>query len=268
MSSRLVIMAPTSSGLELISGAPEQFTLMPTTSEGLIKPAQASRSDFAPVRSRIPAESMARTAWALKKSEIMKNNPGMKSRKFHFKIKRREYFHDYGRERDRPNLRTRITAFIISILPKIGPLKALKFKPPGPEAEKLFIKAFDTSLVRYSGILKKLGNKRTTSLPDMDFDTGKPTAFGEYGLADQTYSQLVIALDKDKFTNLTPSLKKSVISFYSKADSTSDRPKILYDWKKTNYALQQLKDKKPIPMDSLRFPVDTTGKTLVKSSKK
>lgn len=217
------------------------------------------------VRSLLPG--LTRTAWALKKSDIMKNNPGMTSRKFHFHIKRREYFHDYGRDRDRPNLRTRITAFIITILPKIGPLRALKFEPPGPKAEKLFIKAFDTSLVVYNHVLKKISAGGRPNLPDIDFDTGKPTAFGEYGLADESYSQLVINLDKDKFYNLTPPLKKSILSFYSKADSTAERPKILYDWKKTNFALQGLKNKIPIPLDSLKFPVDTTGKVQNKSSR-
>jgi hypothetical protein len=217
------------------------------------------------VRSLLPG--LTRTAWALKKADIMKNNPGMTSRKFHYHIKRREYFHDYGRDRDRPNLRTRITAFIISILPKIGPLRALKFEPPGPKAEKLFIKAFDTSLVAYNRVLKKLGEKEHPNLPDVDFDTGKPTVFGEYGLADQSYSQLVINLNKDRYTNVTPSLKRSILSFYSKADSTEDRPKILYDWKKTNFALQELKNKTPIPMDSLKFPVDSTGRVKSKTGR-
>jgi hypothetical protein len=115
--------------------------------------------------------------------------------------------------------------------------------------------------------LKKLGEKQQPHLPDIDFDTGKPTAFGEYGLTDQSYSQLVINLEKDKFTNVTPALKKGILSFYSKADSTSDRPKIIFDWKKTNFALQKLKNKTPIPMDSLKFPIDTTGTVKLKTGR-
>jgi hypothetical protein len=215
------------------------------------------------VRSLLPG--LTRTAWALKKKDIIKNNPGMTSRKFHFKMNRREYYAKYGRDREKPNLRTRVTAFIIRIFPKVGPLRALKFKPPGPKAEKLFIMAFDTSLVKYAVVLQKLKSNEKLFLPDMDFDTGKPTVFGEYGLADQSYSQLIIKLDKDKFTNTTQPLKQNILSYFSKADSTVDPPKKLYDWKKTNHALQQLKSKQPIPMDSLKMPIDTTGKTAVKS---
>ena len=220
------------------------------------------------VRSLLPG--LTRTAWVLKKQAILKENPGMTSRKFHARIKRREYFQKYGRERDKPNLRTRITAFLISIAPKIGPLRALKFKPPGPEGEKLFIKAFDTAITHYAQVLQILKTNKKLDLPDMDFDTGKITEPGEYGLADQTYSQMVIKLQDDKFTNLTSSLKDNVLSFYNKADTTTksnEHKKAKIDWQKTYLALQQIKVAKPILIESLKFPVDSVAKAVVKSSK-
>src|SRR5437764_10385577 len=54
-------MAPTTSGFELISGAPEQFTLMPTMSEGTNKRLHACLSSLAPVSPRIPAETIVFT---------------------------------------------------------------------------------------------------------------------------------------------------------------------------------------------------------------
>ncbi|HVS93284.1 MAG TPA: zinc dependent phospholipase C family protein [Mucilaginibacter sp.] len=209
------------------------------------------------VRSLLPG--LTRTAWALKKQEIIKNEPGMTSRKFHFRMKRKEYYQKYGHDRERPNLRNRITAFIITILPKIGPLRAFKFQAPGPKAEKLFIKAFDTSLVEYTHVLQKIKKHEDPDLSDIDFDTGMPTIFGEYGLADQSYSQLVINLDKDNFQNTTSPLKQNILSFFKKADSTAEPPRYSFDWKKTNYALVQLKHKKPVRVDNLVFPADTTG---------
>jgi hypothetical protein len=182
----------------------------------------------------------------------------MSSRKFHFRIKKREYYQKYGREYDKPNLRNRITAFFISILPKIGPLKSLKFEPPGPEGEKLFNKSFDTVMVCYGKALYEQGKGDKLKLVDIDFDTGKPTAFGEYGLADQTYSQMVIYLDKIKFASTTSHLKQNILSFYTKADSTVDPPKKLYNWKTNNLALKKLKNKSPVLLDSLKFAVDKT----------
>src|SRR5882757_10563226 len=62
---RLSMMAETSSGFELISGAPEQLTLIPTVSLGEMKWDQASWSPVAPVSSRMPRESILFTALAL-----------------------------------------------------------------------------------------------------------------------------------------------------------------------------------------------------------
>ena len=218
------------------------------------------------VRSLLPG--LTRTAWALKKQAIMKEHPGMTSRQFHAKIRRREYYQTYGREREKPNLRTRITAFLLSIAPKIGPLRALKFEPPGPEGERLFIKAFDAAGAHLAVVLDELKNGHDPQLEDMDFDTGKPTTFGEYGLADQSYSQLVIGLQRDKFSNVTEHLKQHITRFYAKADSTVETPKKLYDWKKTNFALQELKNAKPVPFDQLKLPADTTANTPISTTSK
>jgi hypothetical protein len=220
------------------------------------------------VRSLLPG--LTRTAWALKKDDIQKLNQGMTSRKFHYRIKRREYFHTYGHERDKPKLGNRIIAFIIRILPKVGPLKALKFSPPGPVAEKLFIKSFDTTLVYYNQLLAELRSGKQLQLPDMDFDTGKPTLQGEYGLADLTYSQLLLYLQYKKFNDVTPPLQENILSFYGKGDTTSkvtEYKKYKVDWKKTYLALQELRTAIPIPIDSLRLPVDTTARAATLKTK-
>lgn len=220
------------------------------------------------VRSLLPG--LTRTAWALKKDEIQKMHQGMTSGKFHYHIKRREYFHTYGREREKPKFGNRIMAFIISILPKIGPLKALRFSPPGPVAEKLFIKSFDTTLFYYSQLLTDMRSGKRLQLPDIDFDTGKPTLQGEYGLADLTYSQLLLYLQDKKFSDVTSPLQDNILSFYGKGDTTSkvtEYKKYKIDWEKTYTALQQLRTTRPIPIDSLKFPEDSDKKVTIKSTR-
>jgi hypothetical protein len=147
-------------------------------------------------------------------------------------------------------------------------LRALKFQPPGPEGERLFIKAFDASSAHFAIVLNELKQGRDPQLENMDFDTGKLTTYGEYGLADQSYSQLVIGLDKDKFSNVTKHLKQNITRFYARADSSVDPPKKLYDWKKTNFALQNLKNSKPIPFNELKLPADTAAKSSLSSANK
>lgn len=220
------------------------------------------------VRSLLP--SLTRTAWALKKDDIKKLNPSINSRKFHFRMKKREYYQKYGKEREKPKLGNRIMAFIINILPKIGPLKALKFEPPGPEGEKLFIRSFDTTLVYYTQVLAGIKTGQKLQLVNMDFDTGKPTAQNEYGLADQTYSLLVLKLQDKKFNEVTYPLQNNILSFYGKGDTISmvtEQKKYKIDWQKTFAALQQLRVAKPIPIDSLKYPVDSPAKAAMIQTK-
>ncbi|MGZ3749989.1 MAG: zinc dependent phospholipase C family protein [Mucilaginibacter sp.] len=205
------------------------------------------------VKSLLPG--LTRTAWSIKKADILKSNPTLTSRKFHYRIKKKEYYQEFGREREKPKFKERVFAFIIQILPKIGPLKSLKFQNPGPEGEKLFIKSFDTTVVYYGIALNELQYNNRLQLADIDFDTGKATAPGEYGLADVTYSEMVIKLQDEKFQNLNLPLKDNILSFYSKADTTTksnEHKKDKIDWEKTYLALQQIRVAKPVPMDSLK----------------
>jgi hypothetical protein len=214
--------------------------------------------------------SLTRTAWQMKKADIKAAHPGITARKFHYRIRRKEYYQEFGREREKPKFKERIYAFIIQILPKIGPLRSLRFKAPGPEAEKLFLKSFDTCVAHYGVALNTLRSGNHIKLADVDFDTGNITAPGEYGLADQTYSFLVIKLQEEKFNALTSPLKENILTFYNKADTSAkanENKKDKIDWKKTYVALQQIKVAKPIPMDSLKFPVDSAAKTAVKSTR-
>ena len=91
----------------------------------------------------------------------------MTARKFHYHIRRRDYYTQYGLNHEKPNLRTRITAFIIEILPKVGPLRALKFTPPTGEAERLFVKAFDASSAHFALIIGQLKDGRDPQLADV-----------------------------------------------------------------------------------------------------
>jgi hypothetical protein len=166
-------------------------------------------------------------------------------------MKKKAYIKEFGSSRTKGNFGERFVAFLISILPKVGPLKALTFKDPGPKGEELFIRSFDTVLVHYNAALTSLHSGRL-NLPDVDYDTGKPTYFGEYNLADKTYDKLVENLKDTKYNNLTEPLKRNVLNFYNKADTTALAKRDPKEWKKTYAGLQDLKTAKTIKDDSLK----------------
>jgi len=201
------------------------------------------------VRSLLP--TLTRTAWILKKNDIKKLNPSMNSHTFHYRMERKAYYKEFGSSRQKPKLKEYLLSVFLRIVPKIGPFKALKFKPVGPEGEKLFVRSFDTVLVRYSEQLTKLHTGKI-HLDDVNYDTGNLTTPGEYGLTDKTYVELLGKLDGNKFVDLTKPLQQNLLEYYSKADTSQFALKYKGDWKKASVALQDLKAAAPIKMDSLK----------------
>jgi len=201
------------------------------------------------IKSLLP--TMTQVAWEIKKRDIRKKNPSANSHNFHYKMNKKQYYAEFGEARQKPGLKATILSGLIRILPKIGPLSVLRFKDVGPEGEKLFIRSFDTTVVHYASALTKMQSQKAV-IPDIDYDTGKPTLSGEYKLADKTYSALVINLEALKFNNLMASLKHNILNFYSKVDTLKLAQNDPKEWKKTYQDIQALKVAQTIIPDSLK----------------
>jgi hypothetical protein len=201
------------------------------------------------VKSLLP--TVTRAAWVSKKDDIKKSNPTATSRSFHYKMKRKDYELEFGKTREKPTFKENVIAFIIKILPKVGPLRALRIKEPDSVSEKLFIASFDTVSHHYMRAIVAL-QQGEIKLPNVDFDTGKPIVYGEYNLTDETYDEMVGKLQASKFNDLTASLKENILSFYNSAD-TSSSSKIKPDERKKTYiALQMIKQAPTVKIDSLK----------------
>jgi len=191
--------------------------------------------------------TITKTAWSMKKDEIMEKNSKATSSTFIFKMNRRTYYKDFGKERTKPGVSAFLLSVLIRVIPKIGPLQALNFKPPTAQAEKLFVQSFDTVTVHYKIYASELHSKNF-SLPDIDFDTGKKTAPGEYQLADENYGTLLLMLQQENFKSVTPSLKQNILTFYDQLDSTDQKEtKVLKDITK---AINQLKNYQPVAVNN------------------
>jgi hypothetical protein len=158
---------------------------------------------------------ITRIAWRDKHEEIQKLNPGAAEEKFVFNLSRREYDKAYGTEYEKPGLMARFLAFLYKLLPKVGPLRPLQFKAPTKEAEALFLESFTGTRERYKAALDALGRGRL-DLPNTDFDTGKPTAHGEYSLADETYAELLDRLTR-RADRVPDDLRANINAFYAAA---------------------------------------------------
>jgi hypothetical protein len=183
---------------------------------------------------------MTRVALLTKKDELVKENPSFAKKKFLYNLKRSEYEKEWGKKYQKPGFGARLMAVIFKIIPKVGPFKAIAFKMPNPNTETLYLKSVNDTVEQYRAELRdlKTGNQQ---LANMDFDTGKPTAPGEYRLTDETYAKLLDKLAKTKFADLKPDVRQNILAFYQNPSAPNYIKKKREKWSKVQQELEELK---------------------------
>jgi hypothetical protein len=159
---------------------------------------------------------MTKVAWGKKRFQIAKVTPGIQRKTFVFNLSRKQYDKEFGSDYAKPHGFARFLALVYNLVPKIGPFRSLSFSVPTPEAERLFLESFTATRERFRKSLDELRAGRL-SLPNTDFDTGQPTARGEYPLADATYDELLDRLADREFTGVQPALSANIIAYYGDA---------------------------------------------------
>ena len=200
--------------------------------------------------SRIIPE-MTRVALATRRADMVKETPNFEKREFLYHLSRAQYEKDWGGSYQKPGVGARIMAFLLRIVPRVGPFKALGFKVPTRQTEDLYIASVNDTVETYDALLKKLRAGEKLELPNMDFDTGKKTVAGEYRLTDETYSKLIRKLDERKFDHLTPALRADILKFYADPKAQIDTKKDAQEWQKTLDSLRALRAIEAIPTRGL-----------------
>jgi hypothetical protein len=180
-----------------------------------------------------------RIAWSLKKNDIRKDQPGITRKKFLYNLSRASYQKNWGKQYQPPTFGERFLAFLVRILPKIGPLKVVQLKTPTPAAEKLFEASFNTTLDRYRQLLSQIGAGQP-DLSNNNFDTGEITGPGKYQLTDETQAKLLDELAKQKFNGASPEMRAELLEFFGHPDSlyaTKRKPK---EWAEVQVELPTL----------------------------
>jgi hypothetical protein len=192
------------------------------------------------VSSLIP--QMTRVAWKVKKDDLQKVQPAITRRRFVYNLSRASYRKEWKTKYQAPGIRTTVLAFLIRILPKVGPLKALAFKAPTAETEKLFEESFNHTLADYRTLLTDQRAGRLT-LDNRDLDTGKPTHACEYTLADSTYAHLARELAAKTPDNA--GVVQDVLAFFTDLNQPFDTKKKPKEWRDTVAAIEKLRTAAP-----------------------
>jgi len=185
-----------------------------------------------------------RVAWSLKKDDIQRDEPGMTKRKFLYNISRSSYRKYWGRDYQPPTLGERFLAFLVSIVPKIGPLKVLELRTPTPQTERMFEASFNASLEYYRKLLSEVGAGQP-DIPNDNFDTGSVTGPGQYWLNDETQAELLDALAKQNFSGASPEVRAELLQFFADPNAPYAIKRKKKEWAKVQAELAQLRQATP-----------------------
>jgi len=199
---------------------------------------------------------MTRVALLNRRADLVRDTPNFDQKKFLYRLSRTNYEKQWGKGYRRPGIGSRILAFILRKIPKIGPASALDFKVPTAKTEDIYIKSVNRTTDNYFSLLHQVRDD-SPRFPDTDFDTGRKTAPAEYPLTDVTYSRLLQNQSNKNFAHMTPELRSNILEFYSNLNAPYHDKKNHKSWTKTVQALEQLKNWQPPPVQNQPVPIGT-----------
>ncbi len=189
---------------------------------------------------------MTRAALLAHGKDIVRERPDFNKKKFLYNLSRANYEKEWGKGYRKPSMGTRILAFFLKFVPKVGPFKAVAFKDPPPAGEDLYFKSVNQTVDEYRRVLRE-AQDRHFDLPNKDFDTGRDTRAGEYVLTDRTYAKLLDQLAQRRFLLVTPELRANILEFYANLNAPIATKHDKKSWAKTLQELNALRAEAPQP---------------------
>jgi hypothetical protein len=196
---------------------------------------------------------MTKVALAGYGEQIQKANPSFAKRQFIYRLHRTDFEKQYGKQYMRPSFGDRVIAFFLDLVPKVGPFSALKLHLPDSDQQTQYLASFNSVENAYRAQITLVAAAPAAdppAIPELDFDTGAPTAEGEYKLADQTYAQLTEQLAGDKNAQLTATLLAAINHFYADPqakDAVKAKPETWAKLQTALIAVRQMPVNPPAP---------------------
>jgi len=170
------------------------------------------------------------------------------------RLQQADYNHGWQNTRQKAGLKTHFLAFLVIIMPKIGPASDLSIKVPTEDTESKYIASVNKSLDLYEELLNRLHQtpaqdpEITMKLDNRDLDTGYIVQPGGYPLTDKTYAKLLGVITA-KATEAAPSgLKRDILAYYSDPNSPIVTKKNAKAWKSVQDELAVLQQMPVVPM--------------------
>jgi hypothetical protein len=175
----------------------------------LPRPERTVRSQRKLITTWLPR--VTRVGWATKKDAIRRLLPQATDRQFVFAMSNAAFEREWGHDYDRPGLRSRIAAFLLRLVPKVGPLRVLVPKPPTPEGERIYADSFVAVLDAWK---RALQGGPPWGLANVNLDVGATLPAGAYRPADEAWAALLRRHEAAGLVNVDPPLAAAALTFH------------------------------------------------------
>jgi len=196
------------------------------------------------VRTLIPA--IAGAEQILHGKQFKPDTPGPSYDEFVNQLKTAGFERHWAYTYKNPGVGPHLLAFVIFIIPKIGPASYLAIKVPDERTEGMYIASVNRSADLFRQLLAELSKnpRGAIPLPDRDLDTGAKARPGGYILADKTYATLVHRLTRHSDETIPVNLQSDILDFYSDPNAPIHTKKNRKQWKRLQSELEILKKMK------------------------
>jgi hypothetical protein len=171
-------------------------------------------------------------AWELYREDINSLEPGIKRGDFVDQMSRADFVKEFGKAFLEPGYFARFVAFAGNLVPNVGPLKRLPYKPLPNDVKQLFFHAYRNAYEQYLKEVSFAAQDKIL-LPNLILDTGEPPRAGAYAPADKAYAELLDHHARDHFAHLPKALADDMLTHFhdrnaalSFEDSQGKRAKI------------------------------------------
>jgi Zinc dependent phospholipase C len=156
-------------------------------------------------------------AWGLYQGELVSGDAGLTREKFVSDVSRSDFEKQFGKSYREPGYFAKLFGLPARLVPNIGPLKRLPYKPLPANVRKRFETALEHAVERYRAEIGRMQD-RQVKLPNETLDTGGQMKRGEYEPADHVYAQLLEKLRERDFVDVPPALRADILRFYREGD--------------------------------------------------
>jgi hypothetical protein len=162
--------------------------------------------------------------------------------------------YQWARFKQKAGFKLHFIAFIIRILPKIGPISNAAIRGPNAETNRWYIESVNRAVDDYERLLQQAvkNPQKSLDLPDRDLDTGNLVRPGAYRLTDRTYAQLLARLTADPHRKVPAGLQQNILAYYSEPDAPISTRKDPAAWKRVQAELVTLRTLDPLDVGVAR----------------